>query len=399
MKKRRKSKKGYVGLLILIIITIISAFLKVNNSSKRKSIDGNLFIHSSSKDFNGNNAELEDVKVSSEIEDGAIILKSNVVKGIYTSDIINTSPFEYLVLSWNSDTPEGTSIEIEGRVAVKRLNDDTQLVEEWSHWLSWGIWGTSIKRASGTGNVDDSVAYVDTDTLVIKGSNGETASKIQYRVTLNTNRAGVTPAVKLISGAIRNTISGQEINKVFNENVDLTNLKVLDVPRFSQMLRDPLIANSICSATSISMILNYYGTEVLPEEVAWGVYDYKYDGFGNWPFNTAYASSFGYSAYVDYSTIEGLKREIYNGHPVAVSVKYKNNINVESSFPVLDGAPIKSTDGHLIVVCGFTNENGCDYIVINDPAASTNEGVRVKYRLDQFEDAWAEFGNVAYIIH
>lgn len=399
MKKRRKSKKGYVGLLILIIITIISAFLKVNNSSKRKSIDGNLFIHSSSKDFNGNNAELEDVKVSSEIEDGVIILKSNAVKGIYTSDIINTSPFEYLVLSWNSDTPEGTSIEIEGRVAVKRLNDDTQLVEEWSHWLSWGIWGTSIKRASGTGNVDDSVAYVDTDTLVIKGSNGETASKIQYRVTLNTNRAGVTPAVKLISGAIRNTILGQEINKVFNENVDLTNLKVLDVPRFSQMLRDPLIANSICSATSISMILNYYGTEVLPEEVAWGVYDYKYDGFGNWPFNTAYASSFGYSAYVDYSTIEGLKREIYNGHPVAVSVKYKNNINVESSFPVLDGAPIKSTDGHLIVVCGFTNENGCDYIVINDPAASTNEGVRVKYRLDQFEDAWAEFGNVAYIIH
>lgn len=399
MKKRRKSKKGYVGLLILIILTLISAFLKVSNNSKRKSIDGNIFIHSSSKDFNDNYAELEDVKVSSEIEDGAIILKSNVVKGIYTSDIINTSPFEYLVLSWNSDTPEGTSIEIEGRVAVKRLNDDTQLVEEWSHWLSWGTWGTSIKRASGTGNVDDSVAYLDTDTLVIKGSKGETASKIQYRVTLNTNRAGVTPAVKLISGAIRNTISGQEINKVFNENVDLTNLKVLDVPRFSQMLRDPLIANSICSATSISMILNYYGTEVLPEEVAWGVYDYKYDGFGNWPFNTAYASSFGYSAYVDYSTIEGLKREIYNGHPVAVSVKYKNNINVESSFPVLDGAPIKSTDGHLIVVCGFTNENGCDYIVINDPAASTNEGVRVKYRLDQFEDAWAEFGNVAYIIH
>lgn len=399
MKKRRKSKKGYVGLLIFIIITIISAFLKVNNSSKRKSIDGNLFIHSSSKDFNGNNAELEDVKVSSEIEDGAIILKSNVVKGIYTSDIINTSPFEYLVLSWNSDTPEGTSIEVEGKVAVKRLNDDNQLVEEWSDWLSWGTWGTSIKRASGTGSVDGSVAYVDTDTLVIKGSKGETASKIQYRVTLNTNRAGVTPAVKLISGAIRNTISGREINKVFNENVDLTNLKVLDVPRFSQMLRDPLIANSICSATSISMILNYYGTKVLPEEVAWGVYDYKYDGFGNWSFNTAYASSFGYIAYVDYSTIEGLKREIYNGHPVAVSVKYKNSINVESNFPVLDGAPIKSTDGHLIVVCGFTNENGCDYIVINDPAAATNEGVRVKYKLDQFEDAWEEFGNVAYIIH
>ena len=104
-------------------------------------------------------------------------------------------------------------------------------------------------------------------------------------------------------------------------------------------------------------------------------------------------------AYVDYSTIEGLKREIYNGHPVAVSVKYKNSVEVKASLPVVDGAPIESTNGHLIVVCGFTNENGTEYIIINDSAASSNEGVRVKYKLDQFEAAWARSGNIAYIIH
>jgi uncharacterized protein YvpB len=243
------------------------------------------------------------------------------------------------------------------------------------------------------------VAYVDTDTLVVKGSNGETANKIQYRVTLNTNADGVTPSVRLISGTIRNSLPGQGINKVFTNNPDLSNLKVLSVPQFSQMVRDPSIANSICSATSIAMILNYYGTRILPEESAWGVYDYKYDGFGNWPFNTAYASSFGYNAYVDYSTIEGLKREIYYGHPVAVSVQYKNSVNVEADLPVVDGAPIESTYGHLIVVCGFTNENGTNYVIINDSAASNNEGVRVKYKLDQFEAAWEKSGNAAYIIH
>lgn len=381
-----KQNKKYIALL-LIAALIISVY-QISAKADTNVIEGNLFIHSTSNDFKVNTG-LEDVKISNNIGDGAIVLKEGKLKGVYTSNIINTSPFEYLVLSWDSDTPEGTSIQIEARVFTKA----------WSNWLLWGTWGTFIKRASATGVTDDSIAYVDTDTLVIKGNNGETASKIQYRVTLNTNTDGVTPSVRLISGAIRNTLPGQEIKKVFTDKLDLSNLKVLDVPQFSQMVRDPSIADSICSATSIAMILNYYGTHILPEESAWGVYDYNYDGFGNWPFNTAYASSFGYKAYVDYSTIEGLKREIYYGHPIAVSVKYKNSVNVNLDFPVVEGAPIKWTDGHLIVVCGFTKEDGTDYIIINDPAAANNEGVRVKYKLEQFEAAWAEFGNIAYIIH
>jgi uncharacterized protein YvpB len=361
-------------------------------------IEGNLFIHSASSDFAVNTADLEGVETNETIGDGAIVLKSDTLRGVYTSSIINTSPFEYLVLSWNSDTPEGTSIQIEARVHARTLDSNEQWTESWSNWLSWGTWGTFIRRASGTGVTDDPVAYVDTDTLIVKGSSGETANKIQYRVTLNTNTDGVSPSVRLISGTIRNTLPGQGINKVVIDNPDLSNLGVLDVPQLSQSIRDPLIASSICSATSTAMILNYYGTHILPEESAWGVYDYNYDGFGNWPFNTAYASGFGYRAYVDYSTIEGLKREIYDGHPVAVSVKYKNSENVKGNLPVVEGAPIESTSGHLIVVCGFTNENGVEYIIINDSAASNNEGVRVKYKLDQFEAAWAKSGNITYII-
>lgn len=367
-------------------------------NAKTNGIDRKIFIYSTSSDFAVNANDLEDVEISNDIGDGAIVLKSDKLKGAYTSDIIDTNEFNNLVFSWDSDTPEGTSIQVEARVFAKTLDSNGQLIEKWSNWLSWGTWGTFIKRASGTGTTDDAVAYVDTDTLVIKGSNGQTANKIQYRVTLNTNICGVTPSVRLIAGTIRNTFLDPGINKELTYDQYLSNSMFLDVPRFSQMVRDPSIANSICSATSIAMILNYYGTHILPEESAWGVYDYNYDGFGNWPFNTAYASSFGYRAYVEYSTIEGLKREIYDGHPVAVSVAYKNSVNVKADLPVLDSAPIESTYGHLIVVCGFTNENGIDYIIVNDPAAASDEGVRVKYKLDQFKAAWAEFGNLAYII-
>ena len=412
INKNSKVHIFIVGLMMMVILLCWSNEAKaaqagdyvfipdtVPVNAETSSINGNIFIYSTSSDFAVNAAGLEDVEISNTIGDGAIVLKSDTLKGVYTSNIINSSQFDNLVFSWNSDTPEGTSIQVEARVFAKTLDSNGQLTEKWSNWLSWGTWGTFIKRASGTGITDDPVAYVDTDTLVIKGSNGQTANKIQYRVTLNTNTYGVTPSVRLISGTLRNTIPGQGINKVFTDNPYLSNLKVLDVPRLSQMVRDPSIANSICSATSIAMILNYYGTHILPEESAWGVYDYNYDGFGNWPFNTAYASSFGYRAYVDYSTIEGLKREIYYGHPVAVSVAYKNSVNVKADLPVVDGAPIESTYGHLIVVCGFTNENGTDYIIINDPDAANDEGVRVKYKLDQFEAAWAKFGNIAYIIH
>ncbi|MBV7273456.1 cell wall-binding repeat-containing protein [Clostridium sp. PL3] len=383
---------GGTGVLSDNVVNIVTgnASSTADEDSDMNLIKGNLFVNSTSSDFMTNAASLEDVEISNNIGDGAVILKSDKLKGVYTSNIISTSPFNYFVPSWDSDTPEGTSIQLEARVFVKN---------KWSNWLSWGSWGTFIKRASGSGVTDDPAAYVDTDTLTIKGTNGETSSKIQYRVTLNTNKSGVTPSVRLISGTIRNTLSGQEINKVFSDNPDLSSLKVLDVPQFSQMVREPSIANSICSATSIAMILNYYGTNIVPEQSAWGVYDYKYDGFGNWPFNTAYASSFGYKTYVDYSTVEGLKREIYYGHPVAVSVQYKNNVNVKANLPVVDGAPIESTYGHLIVVCGFTKENGTDYIIINDSAASNNDRVRVKYRLDQFKEAWAKSGNIAYIIH
>ena len=354
---------------------------------KSSTIEGNLFIRSTAADFNVADTSFDNVEVSNN-GDGAIVLKSGTQSGVYTSNTLSTSPFNKLVLSWNSDTPAGTSIQVQARVALTANG-------QWSNWLTWGTWGTSLKSGSGTGLTDDPVAKVDVDTLVVK--NGQTAAKIQYRVILNSDRPGVTPTVRLVSGALRNT--GQGINKVFPDNPDLSNLSVLDVPKLSQMIRDPAIADSICSPTSVAMVLNYYGTQLTPEQVAWGVYDNNYEDFGNWPFNTAFAGSLGYRAYVDYSTIDGLKREIANGHPAIAAVAYKNSANVSGNLPVLDGAPIASTNGHLIVVCGFTNENGMDYIIINDPAAGNNAGVRVRYRLDQFQNAWAESGNITYIIH
>ena len=58
-----------------------------------------------------------------------------------------------------------------------------------------------------------------------------------------------------------------------------------------------------CSPTSTAMILAYLDNYVEDCEphvraAVEGVYDWIYEGNGNWPFNTAYAATRGYEGYV-----------------------------------------------------------------------------------------------------
>ena len=62
-----------------------------------------------------------------------------------------------------------------------------------------------------------------------------------------------------------------------------------------------------CSPTSTAMVVDYWGAGPTAHETAWvdpavdaqvdftarNVFDYTYDGAGNWPFNTAYAATRG----------------------------------------------------------------------------------------------------------
>ncbi len=83
--------------------------------------------------------------------------------------------------------------------------------------------------------------------------------------------------------------------------------------------------------------MNRFGGEtLLPDEVAQNTYDNAY-GFGNWTFAMGTAGSYGYKAYLDFTTIEGLKREIAKGYPVGVSVKYTNDPE-DDRYPYIEGS-------------------------------------------------------------
>ena len=200
-----------------------------------------------------------------------------------------------------------------------------------------------------------------------------------------------SPSVYLLAASVRPTSWQRETGEALQH-------RCVPVPAYSQLIRDPRIGSVICSPTTVTMLMNRWGEDLLPEEVAHANYDYTYAGNGNWSFTTAIAGCYGYECYVAFADIAGLKKEIKNGFACGVSVHYADTPEhaEERGLPLLEGTT-GCTDGHLMVVRGFeTGEDGTEYVLVNDPYAPGDAAAQRRYRLDQFAHAW---GGVAYFIH
>lgn len=291
----------------------------------------------------------------------ALVLDQNddeyVSVGSLTTPVFALSPFKNLVASWNALTPDGTAVQVEARI-----NQDGR----WSGWHSWGRWST--KRLSGSVKHDqaDALAGIDTDTLTVKTGVG---TKAQLRVHLYTENAQQTPVLKLVAASVKPVHQDLMV-----DSHAVTVDKVIATPAYSQEIRDPKLASGICSPTTVSMAINRQNADILPEELALHNLDTTYDGFGNWSFSTAAAGSMGYRAYVAYTDLDGLRRQILAGYPVGVSVQYTNDPN-NGKLPYVENAT-GDTVGHLILVTGFTTLNGVDYVAVNDSYADSNEDAK-----------------------
>lgn len=327
-------------------------------------------------------------------EDVITLLKTNnnyENLGIYTSEEINTDDFTNLILSWNCKTPGDSYIEVFARAYIV---DRNKKIGIWSEYLSWGIWGTSVKRSSS--NLGCEMAKVCTDVFEVSDKENKVAKKLQIKVKLCSAGLNVTPSISQLTATFIDIVKSKEvIHNIVNEKYYED---IIETPCFSQYEREKSIASRICSPTSLTMVLNRMGENLIVEEVAWNCYDYKYEGFGNWAFNVAFAGSLGYEAYIEYGSITALQRELFKGYPVIVSVKYTNDIK-NKKYPYLENSTL-TTSGHLIVVCGMSSDmNGKRYVVVNDPAGKNNKSVRRKYKLEEFLEAWNKSYNAMYVVN
>lgn len=159
--------------------------------------------------------------------------------------------------------------------------------------------------------------------------------------------------------------------------------RILEVPARSQYAVPG--ERGWCSPTSLSMLNAYYGIDYDVASTARGVFDRAYNGTGNWSFNAAFSGSLGLRAVVAYlRNLDHAQRFIDAGIPLAISYRWTGD--------ELPGAPIEHSDGHLVVLCGFTQDGDC---AINDPAAPN---VRVVYPRTALERIWQRSGGVCYIV-
>jgi hypothetical protein len=303
-----------------------------------------------------------------------------------------------LIPSWNGTTPAGTWIE----VAVRASRGDE--AGSWDVVANWADGDGGFSRVS-LGEQGDDLVSLNVDTLVTNSTRG--LASWQLRLSLmrlaGTDRTPVVTSAGIMTSAIP-TGDRPTSRTSMRDTVDLK------VPRYSQMLHAGTYpqwdngGEAWCSPTSTTMLLAFWKS--LPSERAtqWidddrpqkpvihaarHVYDYRYDGAGNWPFNTAYAGTLGLDAYVTrLRSLREAERYIRNGIPLAASVAFDSG--------ELDGAPINSTNGHLMVIRGFTAAGD---VIVNDPAAPSRSSVRRTYDRGQFENAWIPAtGGVVYVM-
>ncbi len=277
---------------------------------------------------------------SVEVKNGGLMLSDGAQRGTFISDEINLGgSFKEMLASWNSSSAGGT---VEISVSVKLDSG------RYTDWYSWGTW-SAIQGLSGSASTQDSYGKVGIDILTLNNKcEGIVKFKIDIRQTKDTS-----PIVYNV------TLAANKEDSLLKAPDDT--YKKLRVP-YRRQGDVPEIGGSICSATSLSMLMLYHGADIEVEDVAWGVRDYGIGRFGNWAFNVAYAGELGYDAYIDYYDIDAIKYAISTGHPVACSIR------VEAGQLANSGYPGYQSNGHLLCVVGYEEKDGQKWLLINDPA-------------------------------
>lgn len=306
-----------------------------------------------------------------------------------------------LIPSWNARTPGGSFLEV--RV---RGRDATGRTSSWDLMARWAA-GDAVHRRRSYAGQDDDLGRVDVDTW----SASSPVSAYQLRITL-ARRAGGTDAPTVTSlHAVASALPAGTPPTSAPGVAAAAGGVVLDVPRYSQMVHEGDYpqwdggGEAWCSPTSVSMVLGHLGR--LPSRAAYAwvrpghvdpwvdhaarmTYDHDYDGCGNWAFSTAYGANLAGRGFVTrLRSLRDAERFLAAGIPLVASIAFGPG--------GLDGSPLTSTRGHLLVIAGFTATGD---VVVNDPASRTRAGVRRTYDRAQFENVWLPTsGGLVYVLH
>ena len=152
------------------------------------------------------------------------------------------------------------------------------------------------------------------------------------------------------------------------------------LPTISQLDAPEPIRMAVCSPTSVAMVTA--GEVNAIRRLAWHAPSRL---FGVWPQNVWAAARMGYPATIEAASHWGDVLPFLRKGPVIASIRFDRG--------ELDGAPLESTRGHMVVVRGVAEGS----VIVHDPAAPS-DSVERRYPLAQFTCAWMAHRGVFYVI-
>ncbi len=380
MKKRVLS-------LVLTVAMVLAVLPVASFAEGEQTLAGNLLKVTTTADFEA--GEVENLVIDETVGNGAIALADDATEGTYISPIYTTAAWRKAVASWSAAIYDGSEVEIWARASI----NDT-----WTGWMSWGPYSPFISRGSSENKSDDvaDLAYISDD--IFTTNSGTLAEAVQVKAVIRRDSVDVdSPVLRQVAL----TFDGGDMEAVYaEETVEIPASKLNAAPAYAQGIRHPSIGGSICSPTTISVMLNSRNPElnILPEELAINVQDNGEGIFGNWSFSASGAGLYGYESYAQYASKDILLQELAQGRTVGLSVKYSSSEN--GSYPYLENA-YSNTGGHLITIIGYEYEDGIMddehlYFYSSDSYAKDDTDAFRIYKWTQLDECWS--GRMAYIV-
>ncbi len=269
-------------------------------------------------------------------------------------------PFNRGLPSWNGTAPDENS----GFMVQMRFPSGNG----WSPWLTVGFWKAYIWTSYGTTSYSGGFIHYDYVKLY------SYQQKWQFKIIMaRTSSVLESPTLTKLSFFVSDTRTTEttDYNMLLNDNPEAI---MIPTDFLYQYAIDDEIGPSICSPTSVSMVLKSYDITVDPLQFARDTRDPYWGIFGIWPRVVQNASEYGLDGAVTrFRTWSEARQVLAQGGRVVMSV----------------GLPLYT--GHLMMLAGFT-ANGNP--IVHDPARSN--GYAYVYNKDDLAHSWFEKGGIAY---
>ena len=240
------------------------------------------------------------------LESGALVLDSSAGRylpyGSYTTPEFAMPPFCNLNVSWNASAPHNTMVEVRCRVYAGN---------SWTGWMSFGKWAPDYPRRSINAQSDDGMIFLMGDTVTVATPGGGTG--IQLQVNLSTNDDKATPAVRLLAAAVRPLTWEKHSGHPLNRRLYL--------PEYCLSAHDPSFGREMDLPLVMAALMNRWGEDILPEEVAYAMEDNATSSTGNAAFAAAAAGCCGFPCWQAWMDLEDLRAQIHDDCSVAVRVE------------------------------------------------------------------------------